>query len=69
MRCFVALEEDLLMELWLLDPDLVAPFSRPSAKASLLTTELVEPVETLKERSLSASINLPRHSDGLRADS
>ena len=43
MRCFVALEEDLLMELWLLDPDLVAPFSRAPEKASLLTTTLVEP--------------------------
>jgi hypothetical protein len=47
MRCFVALEEDLLMELWLLDPDLVAPFSITPEKASLLTvnttTTLVEP--------------------------
>lgn len=32
MKCFIAIEEDLLMEIWLLDPNLVAPFSRPVLK-------------------------------------
>ena len=44
MKYFVAIEEDLLMEIWLLNPNLVVPFSRASdskakhtskAKASL----------------------------------
>jgi hypothetical protein len=37
MKCFEAIEEDLLLEIWLLDPSLVVPFSRASVKASSLT--------------------------------
>lgn len=29
MKYFVAIEEELLLKLWLHDPSLVAPFSRP----------------------------------------
>ncbi len=47
MKYFIALEEDLLMEIWRLDPTLVAPFSRPSVKTNDKKTSLVEPVETL----------------------
>tara|TARA_R110001592_G_scaffold227724_1_gene484026 strand:+ start:66203 stop:66394 length:192 start_codon:yes stop_codon:yes gene_type:complete len=39
MKCFVAIEEDLLMEIWLLDPTLVAPFSRPSEKPTSLGSD------------------------------
>jgi len=28
MKCFIAIDEDLLLKLWMLDPQLVAPFSR-----------------------------------------
>ena len=28
MKYFIAIEEDLLLKLWMLDPQLVAPFSR-----------------------------------------
>lgn len=28
MRCFIAVDEDLLLKLWMLDPQLVAPFSQ-----------------------------------------
>ena len=27
MKCFIAIDEDLLLKLWMLDPQLVAPFS------------------------------------------
>ena len=30
MKCFVAIDEDLLMQIWMLDPTLVVPFSRAS---------------------------------------
>lgn len=29
MRCFIPVNEDLIMQLWLQDPNLVVPFSRP----------------------------------------
>ena len=29
MKCFVALDEDTLLRLWMRDPELVQPFSRP----------------------------------------
>tara|TARA_R110001592_G_scaffold65156_2_gene200074 strand:+ start:15088 stop:15270 length:183 start_codon:yes stop_codon:yes gene_type:complete len=52
MKCFVAIEEDLLMEIWRLDPTLVAPFSRPDVKTKgachsivKTNTTLIEPVE------------------------
>ncbi|MFT7373629.1 MAG: hypothetical protein ACI9T9_002329 [Oleiphilaceae bacterium] len=28
MKCFIAVDEDLLLKLWMLDPQLVAPFSQ-----------------------------------------
>mgnify|MGYP000417927951 CR=1 FL=1 len=28
MKCFIAIDEDLLLKLWMLDPQLVTPFSR-----------------------------------------
>jgi hypothetical protein len=28
MKCFIAIDEDLLLKLWMLDPQLVAPFSQ-----------------------------------------
>jgi len=28
VKCFIAIDEDLLLKLWMLDPQLVAPFSR-----------------------------------------
>lgn len=64
MRCFVAIEEDLLMELWLLNPDLVAPFSIAPEKASFLSANsssaLVDPScprpeEAFKKRSLATT--------------
>jgi len=36
MRCFIPLEEDLIMKLWMQDPTLVAPFPRPFVTPSLL---------------------------------
>lgn len=32
MKVFIAIEEELLMELWILDPNLVVPYSRHSLK-------------------------------------
>lgn len=29
MKCFIAIEEDLLLKLWMHDPHLVVPLSRP----------------------------------------
>jgi hypothetical protein len=34
MKCFIAIEEDLLMEIWLLNPALLTPLSIPKAKPS-----------------------------------
>ena len=58
MKCFIAIEEDLLMEIWLLDPELVVPFSRAIQKTPPVTSDrpmLIEPAETLKTRKLEAS--------------
>ena len=32
MKYFIAIDEELLMKLWMLDPDLVVPYSRLSLK-------------------------------------
>ena len=32
MKYFIPIEEDLLMEIWMLDPELVVPFSRLEIK-------------------------------------
>jgi hypothetical protein len=36
MKCFVALDEETLLRLWLQSPDLVVPFVRPFCPSSSL---------------------------------
>lgn len=35
MKCFIAIEESLLEELWMKHPELVVPFSRPFIPSKL----------------------------------
>jgi hypothetical protein len=50
MKCFVAIEEDLLMEIWLLDPKLVGPFSRPKVRPDSLSEKCA--VEAFEDKRL-----------------
>jgi hypothetical protein len=51
MKCFIALEEDLIMRLWMQDPSLVMPFSRPFITPSQLAR--------WQEEGLNASKKIP----------
>lgn len=40
MKCFIAIEEDALEELWLKHPELVGPFTRPFLPSELAQNKL-----------------------------
>lgn len=40
MKCFIAIEEDALEELWLKHPELVGPFTRPFLPSELTQNKL-----------------------------
>lgn len=48
MKCFIAIDEDLLLKLWMLDPQLVAPFSQAPG---LKTASEMTGVQQAKKRS------------------
>ena len=45
MKYFVTLDEDLLLKLWMLDPQLVAPFSRQDRPVQTQVNQVQEPSE------------------------
>ena len=55
MKCFVALDEETLLRLWLQSPDLVVPFVRPFCPSSSLhssTEALQSPSDSGKLESI-----------------
>lgn len=57
MKCFIAIEEDALEELWLKHPELVGPFTRPFLPSELAQHKLapskLAPSQLLSSQRLS----------------